>query len=348
MNARIARTSLLALAGTLIFSGTAQMGTAMAADPVKVVASVKPIHSLVTGVMQGVAEPALLLKGANSPHSFNMRPSDARVLSQADLVFWVGEDLETFLTKPIQSLGGKAHPVALMEEAGLTLLPTREGGAWERHEDHGHEDHGKEQGHEEQGHDDHAHAHDGHAQEAGHEDEHEHGTHDAHVWLDVDNARKMVATIAAELSEHDRPNAARYQANAASLTERLTALDAELKTTLAPVKDRPFVVFHDAYHYLEDRYGLNAVGAITVSPDQRPSAQRLSQLRAKISSLDAACVFAEPQFEPTLVATVVEKTPARRGTLDPLGAALDDGPDLYFTLMRDMAASLVSCLKGPA
>jgi zinc transport system substrate-binding protein len=316
MNANIARTSLFALIGTLIFSGTV-----LAADPVKVVASVKPIHSLVAGVMQGVAEPALLVKGANSPHSFNLRPSDARALNQADLVFWVGEDMETFLTKPINSLADKAHPVALMEESDLTLLPTREGGAWEKHKD----DH--EQGH-------------------AHKAEHEHGTHDAHVWLDVDNARKMVATIATELSEHDAANAARYKANAAALTERLTALDAELKTTLAPVKDRPFVVFHDAYHYLEERYGLNAVGAITVSPDQRPSAQRLSQLRAKISSLDAACVFAEPQFEPTLVATVVEKTPAKRGTLDPLGASLDDGPELYFTLMRGMAASLVSCLKA--
>jgi len=325
MNPRIVRTSLAVLIGTLIYSGTV-----LAADPVKVVASVKPIHSLVAGVMQGVAEPGLLVKGAASPHSFNMRPSDARALNQADLVFWVGEDLETFLTKPIQSLAGKAEPVALMEQSGLTLLPTREGGAWEKHDDHGHDDHG----------------HDDHAHEAGHGDEHEHGTHDAHVWLDVDNARKMVTTIAGKLSERDPANAARYQANAASLTERLTALDTELKTTLAPVKDRPFVVFHDAYHYLEDRYGLNAVGAITVSPDQRPSAQRLSQLRSKISSLEAACVFAEPQFEPTLVATVVEKTPARRGTLDPLGAALDDGPELYFTLMRGMAASLVSCLKA--
>jgi zinc transport system substrate-binding protein len=303
--------ALIALAGTLIFSGTA-----LAADPVKVVASVKPIHSLVAGVMQGVAEPALLVKGATSPHSFNLRPSDARTLNQADLVFWVGEDLETFLTKPIQSLADKAHPVALMEESNFTLLPSREGGAWEKHKDD-------------------------HASEGGHE----HGTHDAHVWLDPDNAAKMVATIARELSEHDAVNAARYKANAAALTERLIALDTELKSTLAPIKDRPFVVFHDAYHYLEERYGLNAVGAITVSPDQRPSAQRLSQLRAKISSLDAACVFAEPQFEPTLVATVVEKTPAKRGTLDPLGASLEDGPELYFTLMRGMAASLVSCLK---
>jgi len=317
MNALQARVALIALAGTLIFSGAA-----LAADPVKVVTSIKPVHSLVAGVMRGVAEPALLVKGAASPHSFNLRPSDARALNQADLVFWVGEDLETFLTKPIQSLADKAHPVALMEESALALLPTREGGAWEKH------DHGEHEGE--------------HAHEAGHE----HGTRDAHVWLDVDNARKMVASIAKELSEHDAANAARYKANAAALTERLTALDAELKTTLAPVKDRPFVVFHDAYHYLEERYGQNAVGAITVSPDQRPSAQRLSQLRAKISSLDAACVFAEPQFEPTLVATVVENPPAKRGTLDPLGASLDDGPELYFTLMRGMAASLVSCLKA--
>jgi len=330
MNAHRARTSLIALLGCLIFSGTA-----LAAEPIKVVASIKPIHSLVAGVMRGVAEPALLVKGAASPHSFNLRPSDARTLDQADLVFWVGEDLETFLIKPIDSLADKAHPVALMEESNLTLLPTREGGAWEKH-DHGEHEHGE-------------HEH-GHAHEAGHEPghDHEHGTHDAHVWLDVDNARKMVATIATELSEHDAANAVRYKANAVALTERLTALDTELKTTLAPIEDRPFVVFHDAYHYLEERYGLNAVGAITVSPDQRPSAQRLSQLRAKISSLDAACVFAEPQFEPTLVTTVVEKTPAKRGTLDPLGASLADGPELYFTLMRGMAASLVSCLKSPA
>jgi zinc transport system substrate-binding protein len=215
MNALQARVALIALAGMLIFSGAA-----LAADPVKVVTSIKPIHSLVAGVMRGVAEPALLVKGAASPHSFNLRPSDARALNQADLVFWVGEDLETFLTKPIESLADKAHPVALMEESDLTLLPTREGGAWERHEDH----------------------HDDHAHKAGH------GTHDAHVWLDVDNAAKMVATIAKELSEHDAANAARYKANAVALTERLTALDAELKTALAPIKDRPFVVLHHAYH----------------------------------------------------------------------------------------------------
>jgi zinc transport system substrate-binding protein len=234
----------------------------------------------------------------------------------------VGEDMETFLTKPIESLADKAHPVALMEESDLTLLPTREGGAWEKHED----DHEDE-----------------HAHEAGHK--HEHDTHDAHVWLDVDNAAKMVATIARELSEHDAANAARYKANAAALTERLTALDAELKTTLAPVKDRPFVVFHDAYHYLEGRYGLNAVGAITVSPDQRPSAQRLSQLRAKISSLDAACVFAEPQFEPTLLQTVIAGTKARTGTLDYLGVGVPAGPDAYFTTMRAIARSLLDCLQ---
>ena len=327
MNVRRATTSLLALAGAVFFSAAAP-----AAEPVGVVASIKPIHSLVAGVMQGVAEPTLLVKGAASPHAFNLRPSDARALAGADLVFWVGEDLETFLAKPIESLGGKSHAVALMDAPGITLLPTREGGAWEPHDhdDHGH-GHGHGHGHE--GHGDHGH---GHA----------HGMNDAHVWLDVSNAQAMVAAIARELSEHDAANASRYQANAKSLTERLTALDAELGTLLAPVKDRPFVVFHDAYHYLEDRYGLNAVGAITVSPEQRPSAQRLSEIRSRITALDAACVFSEPQFEPTLVTTVVEGTGAGKGVLDPLGAGLPDGPDLYFQLMRDMAASLVSCLKA--
>ncbi|EWY40509.1 zinc transporter [Skermanella stibiiresistens SB22] len=317
-------------------------GAAFSAEPPKVLTSIKPIHSLVAGVMRGVAEPGLLVKGAASPHAFSLRPSDARALDQADLVFWVGEDLETFLEKPIESLGKKAHVVPLMEAPRVKLLPTREGGAWEPHvheEGEENEEHGEHAEHAGAGHDhDHDHGH-------GH-DHHEHGGKDAHVWLDVANARAMVAAISAELVEHDAANAERYKANAKDLSERLTALDAELKTTLEPVKDRPYVVFHDAYHYVEARYGLNAVGAITVSPDQRPSAQRLSQLRAKISSLDATCVFAEPQFEPTLVGTVVEGTKARKGVLDPLGADLPDGPDLYFQLMRGLAGSLVSCLKA--
>jgi len=306
------RKALLAASCTLLIAAPA-----LAADPVKVGTSIKPIHSLVAGVMQGVAEPVLLVRGAASPHSFSLRPSDARALNGADLVFWVGEDLETFLTKPIESLGGKARAVALMDEAKLKLLPTREGGAWEAHED--------EEAHEE------AHGH-------------EHGVHDAHVWLDVGNTRKMVATIVEELAEHDAANAARYRANGAALSERLTALDAELGSALAPVKGRPFVVFHDAYHYLEARYGLAAVGAITVSPEQRPSAQRLSEIRRKIDEVGAACVFAEPQFEPTLVDTVIEGTNAQTGVLDPLGAALEAGPHQYFQLLNSLADSLVHCL----
>jgi zinc transport system substrate-binding protein len=326
-NRQRAATSLLAILGMTFFSGAA-----LSAEPPKVLTSIKPIHSLVASVMRGVAEPGLLVKGAASPHAFSLRPSDARALDQADLVFWMGEDLETFLEKPIESLGKKAHVVPLMDAPRVKLLPTREGGAWEPHV---HEEGEENEEHAEAGHD-HDHGH----------DHHDHGGKDAHVWLDVANARAMVAAISAELVEHDAANADRYKANAKDLTERLTALDAELRTTLQPVKDRPYVVFHDAYHYVEARYGLNAVGAITVSPDQRPSAQRLSQLRAKITSLDATCVFAEPQFEPTLVGTVVEGTKARKGVLDPLGADLPDGPDLYFQLMRGLAGSLVSCLKA--
>lgn len=294
-----------------------------AAEAPKVVASIKPVHSIVAAVMQGVGEPQLVVKGAASPHTYALKPSDARALQDATLVFWVGPELEGFLAKPLKANAAKARAVALMGIPGLTLMETREGGAWEE-DDHGHS-HG------------HGHAH-------GKDD---HDEHDAHIWLDPRNARLMVAAVAEALVKADPANAAAYSANAAAYAARIEALDAELARTLAPLRERPFVVFHDAYHYLENRYGLNAVGAITVNPERRPSAKRLKEIRAKIAGLDAACVFAEPQFEPALVDTIIEGTGARKGVLDPEGAAIPDGPDLYPTLMRNNAAALAGCLtKG--
>lgn len=285
-----------------------------------VVVSVKPLHSLTAAVMQGVGTPHLLVQGAASPHAYAMKPSDARALSQAALVVWVGPELETFLRKPLASLSGPARDLRLAQAPGVKLHETREGGAWDDHS-HGH-------GH---GHD-HGHAHD-------------HGGPDGHIWLDPTNAKAIAAAVAAALTRVDPTNAATYAANLAALTARLDALDAEIAAMLAPVKDRPYIVFHDAYQYLERRYGLNAAGAITVSPEVRPGAARLSALRARIAKAGAVCVFAEPQFEPTLVRTLVEGTKARTGTLDPEGAAIPDGPDLYFTLLRFNAKALVDCLS---
>ncbi|MGF1640508.1 MAG: zinc ABC transporter substrate-binding protein ZnuA [Rhodospirillales bacterium] len=307
------------------------------ADVPDVVVSILPIHSLVAGVMDGVGTPTLLVKGGGSPHAYTLRPSEAQALQGADLVFWVGEDLETFLGKALRSLPRKARVVALHEAEGVTLLSYREGGAWEEHADDDGDDH------------DHGHKHDdGHKHDHGHKhgDEHAHGAKDMHIWLDPTNAQAMVAQVVAILSEVDPANAPRYRANATAVHARLAELDAALAADLAAVKGRRYVVFHDAYQYFENRYGLTPAGSITVSPDRQPSAGRLAEIRAKIAATGAACVFAEPQFEPALVKTVIEGSAARTGILDPLGADLAPGPDAYIALMRDLATSLNECLRS--
>lgn len=328
-------------AAALLVAATMLAGAA-AAEP-KVVASIKPIHSLAAGVMAGVAEPALLVRGAASPHTYSLRPSDARALSEADLVFWIGESFEMFLVKPLETLAGKARIVALADTEGLILLPTRTGGLWEAH-DHAH---GEEEaaGHGDHHHhaDEHAHAEDSaHAAEAEHG--HAHEAIDGHLWLDPRNAKRLVARMAEALSAADPANAATYRANAAGLSERLEALDAELEAALAPVRGTPFIVFHDAYQYFEARYGLNGIGSITLNPEQPPGARRMEEIRARIAAADVHCVFREPQFEPALVEAAVEGTRAQIGELDPEGARIADGPELYFELMRSIAGALKACL----
>jgi zinc transport system substrate-binding protein len=303
---------LLALAAALSWSSVAL------AEVPNVVATVKPLHALVAAVMGDLGTPALIVKGAASPHTYSLRPSDAQALQSANLVFWTGHGLEVFLEDSIGTLAPQATIVELSEAPGIELLAPRESGTFEEHAD------------EEEAHEDH-----GHGEEA-----------DMHFFLDPANAKIMVATIADSLAAADPEHADTYRANAATETADLDALIAETEANLASVKDRPFVVFHDAYQYFETRYGLNAVGSITVSPERQPGAQRLQRLRRKIAQLKAVCVFAEPQFEPTLVQTVIERTPARTGVLDYMGVANPPGRDAYFDMMRGMARALVGCLKG--
>ncbi len=316
------------------------------ADAPKVVVSIKPIHSLVASIMQGVGEPGLIVDGAASPHTYSMKPSNASALQNADLVFWVGPGLEAFLDKPLKTLGDKAHVVELEDAPGLEKLPFREGGPFEAHDHDGEDghDHGDhvESGHdhnhaeEEAGEKDHAHAE--------HDDDHGHGGFDTHLWLDPHNASAMAAEIAKALSTQDPEHAGTYNANLAALNGRIAALDTEIAGIVAPIKDKPFIVFHDAYQYFEHRYGVKTAGSLTVSPETMPGADRLSKIRQKVVSLGATCVFAEPQFEPRLVNVVLEGTPAKSGTLDPEAATLDPGPDLYFNLVKGIATALRDCL----
>ena len=439
---------------------------------INVVASVKPLHSLVSGVTEGVQKPDLIVKGAASPHTYSLKPSQAKQLEEADLVFWMGHELESFLEQPLEAIATKAKVVELIDSQGLKRLDMREGGAFD---DHGHDDHGQGE-HSEEGHDDHAgegHAfewagifklsaedytwtfakvdgdyadpmmkmvflrtssggeegieeqeevaerlikqqssvrrnHDGRlipdeenayqlvfdanrnvtkmrikikkegyyafftehmpfefeagehflknvsgkdieptAQEpeAGHHDHHGHSGFDVHVWLDPENAKVLVQEIKEALVELDPSNAGKYEANAKNLMLKLDRLISEISVKLASSKGKGFVVFHDAYQYFEERFGMTAVGSITVSPEVVPGASRIRELKDKIVELNAHCVFSEPQFQPKSVFTVAEGTQANTGVLDPLGASIADGPELYFTLVRDMANSLQECLS---
>ncbi|MBY5400688.1 zinc ABC transporter substrate-binding protein [Rhizobium leguminosarum] len=304
-------------------------GTMRAADVPVVVTSIKPIHSLVSAIMQGVGEPELIVDGAASPHTYNLKPSNARALQDAKVIFWVGPGLEAFLEKPLQALGRDASIAELDNAPGLVKLPFREGGAFEAHDDG----------------DEHHEADAAHSPDADHDD-HEHGRFDTHLWLDPMNAKAMASEITTTLVAADPANALTYQANAKALDDRLTALDKEITATVAPVKGKPFIVFHDAYQYFEHRYGIRVAGSITVSPETIPGAERVSEIHRKVGELGATCVFAEPQFEPRLVNVVIEGTRAKSGVLDPEAATLKAGPDLYFTLMRGIANSMKDCLSS--
>ena len=313
-----------------------------------VVVSIKPIHSLAAAIMEGVGTPQLLIKGAGTPHGYSMRPSEARMLADADLVIWVGEGLETFLARPLANLGQHAHHLTLADQLRSAMLPIREGGSWEghSHDSHGHDSHG----HDSHGHDSHSHdshSHDSHSHDShSHKDEHHaHGSYDYHIWTSPLVAKEVVKVIADKLAAMDPAHAATYAANAAALITKLDQLYHEIRDQLRPVASVPYIVFHDAYQYFERDFGLNAIGSVTIEPDRTPGVRRIQEIRGKIVELDARAVFSEPQFQSQIVATVLEGTGAATGILDPLGADLPANPETYFSLIRMMATNILETLK---
>ncbi|MEZ5809767.1 MAG: zinc ABC transporter substrate-binding protein, partial [Rhizobiaceae bacterium] len=300
-----------------------------------------PVHSLVAAVMKGAGSPALLVEGHASPHTYALKPSGAAALARADIIFRIGPDMETFLNGPLDALGGKAMVVDLATAPGLTLLPYRKSGVFDDddHDEAGHEDH-------------HAGDHDESA-EADHDDgddddghHHHHGSTDMHLWLDPHNARPMIERIAGVLKQVDPGRAGLYAANAAAAMKSLDALGVEIARQLEPLHDRHFLVFHDAYHYFENRFGLEAAGSIAANPQNPPGAETVAALEAMVARGDVVCAFVEPQFSPKLVEAIAGQGGIRIGTLDPLGAAIDPGPEQYGALMRDMATAFAKCLGG--
>jgi zinc transport system substrate-binding protein len=278
-----------------------------------VVASIGPVHSLAAAVMGNLGEPRQIVRGYGSPHAYQMRPSDAAALRDADLILWIGPALETFLLRPLEGRQDDTRVVQLSTLEGLRLLPNRSAGVLHA--------------------DDRSNAHD------------EHAGFDAHIWLSPFNAKVIAAAIAAELSAIDPENAVGYRQNADHLMRRIDAMETRIASRLAPVRAIPFVMFHDAFQYFEESFELNAVGSVTLSPDHMPSARRIHALRKAIATSGARCVFREPQFESALMQVLLEDTDARSGVLDPLGTDIAPGPDGYFSLMNENADALVACLN---
>ena len=413
---------------------------------VKVVTTIKPVHSLVSGVMDGVSNPTLIIEGSNNPHNFSLKPSHAKMLEEADIVFWIGEDLESFMEKPLSSLAKDAVKISFMDLPSIKKLKFREknifddghddhdghedeheghddhdhdghkdddhddhghddhdghedeheghddhdhdGHKDDDHDDHGHDDHDghedeheghddhdhdghKDDDHDDHGHDDHDghedeheghddHDHDGHKDDDhddhghddhdGHEDEHEghddhhghhHGEFDAHIWLDPSNAIEMVLEISHELSEIDPDNAAKYEQNADKMVASLKNLISEVDSTIS--KDASFVVFHDAYQYFENRFGVSSAGALTLNPDVLPGAKQIDAIQDLIQDDNIKCIFSEPQYNPKIIETLAADMNISTGVMDPLGAFIDQGPEMYNQLILNIANSLKDC-----
>ena len=306
----------------------------------KVVASIKPIHSLASYLMDGVSKPGLIVDGYASPHGFSMKPSHAKMLQEADLIFWVGENLESFLEKPLKSIAKKAEKIELMEIKGLNKLKFRERNIFDGHDDHGHDDEHKEDDHakkeDDHGHDD-EHKEDGHDEHEGHA----HGEYDPHIWLDPSNAKIILKEMAEHLIEKDQKNASVYKSN---LKKALKDLDKLTKTVKSDLnKDFKSIVFHDAYQYFEKRFDVNVLGAFTVNTDVMPGAEQLAEIREIIEHDKVSCVFSEPQFNPDIINAVAKDMNISTGVLDPLGATLDPGKNLYFNLIGNMSKSFKGC-----
>ncbi|MDP3339005.1 zinc ABC transporter substrate-binding protein [Frigidibacter sp.] len=339
---RLIALTLTATPACLMLATTAQ------AEVPAVVTDIPAVHSLAAQVMGELGQPAILLEQGGNAHSYQMKPSQARALQNADLIFWIGPEMTPWLDRAIEGVALSGKPVALLQAEGTFRREFGDGAEGHAHEGEG-DDHPEHA--DDNAHDDHAHegenheGHDDHADEVP-EDDHDHSGTDPHAWLDPANAQAWLGVIAAELAAADPENAATYSANADAASEAIAALDTQIAATLAPVQGRPFVVFHDAYGYFAGHYGLTIAGTVSLGDAAAPGAERLTEIRHLLEDEAAVCIFPEAQHDPKQIEALVEGTPVKLGAaLDPSGSNLPFGPDLYPALLTTMAETLEGCLK---
>ena len=380
---------LLSIIILILFSSS----NLFAADTKGVITTIQPINSLVSAVIGDTGKTISLIPADISPHEYKLKPSDAKKMQEANIIFFVSNHLESSVTKVFKNLPKNIKIINLLEETGIEHLAIRDNEAWERHDHHGHDDHDDHDKHgkkhddhddhdkhakKHDDHDDHdKHAkkhddhddhdkhgkkhddhddHDKHAKKHDDHDDHDkhgkkHDDHDdheskddVHIWLSPDNAIKIVEKVNKELTLLFPDNASKYSENSNKMIDKIKKLKNELAKDLAPIKGKPYVVFHDAYQYFEKTFDLNAVGSVALEGDIASSPKQISFIKDKIKKLNASCVFQEPQFDSKLVKIVVEGTNAQIGTLDPLGVNISGKENFYIQLLKNMAKSLKECL----
>ncbi|EUB83498.1 zinc ABC transporter substrate-binding protein ZnuA [Pseudomonas sp. GM30] len=281
---------------------------------VRVLTSIKPLQLIAAAVQDGVAIPEVLLPPGASPHNYALRPSDVRKVQSVDLLYWIGPDMEGFLPRV---LNGRTLPsVAVQDLPGMKLRRFAE--------------------------DSHSHAED--ADE--HDHDHRPGTLDAHLWLSPVNARVIADKMATDLSAADPANAERYQSNAKAFDERLDALDARLKKRLASVQGKPYFVFHEAFDYFEDAYGLKHTGVFSVAAEVQPGAQHVAAMRKRLQEVGKTCVFSEPPLRPRLAETLVAGLPVKLAELDALGGYTPATAQGYEQVLEKLGNDLAGCLES--
>ena len=312
---------------TLLFAAlsAALWGTAAQRADAAVVTSLKPLGFIASAIADGVTETQVLLPDGASEHDYSLRPSDAKRLQNADLVVWIGPEMEAFMNKSTQSIP-EAKKVTIAQLDGVKPLLMK--GADDDDDDHAAE-----------GEHDHAHAEKGDAH-------HHHGDYNMHLWLSPEIARLSAVAIHDKLVELMPQSRARLDANLKDFEATLATTDKQVANELAPVKGKGYFVFHDAYGYYEKHYGLTPLGHFTVNPEIQPGAQRLHQIRTQLVEQKATCVFAEPQFRPAVVESVARGTTVRMGTLDPLGTNIQLSKESYPAFLTQLATQYASCLKG--
>ena len=319
------------------------------AETPRVAVDIAPVHSLVARVMDGVDTPALIIAPGASPHEYHLRPSEARALQKADVMFWVGPNLTPWLDDAISTLADDAVKISLLKAQGTTLLTYRESALFEKHDHADHDDHADHADHDD--HDDHADHddHDDHADHADHDDHDDHADHDSyhidpHAWLSPANGGVWLNIIAEALAEIDPVNANIYMANAAAGQKELAHLNDEINAILNPVRGENYIVFHDAYQYFEASFNIPASGAIAFSDASQPGPARIATIKGRVEDEDIGCVLSEPQFNPGIIASVMDDMEVDIGVLDAVGYDLNPGRDLYPELLRNLAKALAECL----